>query len=287
MMLEQLDEVLALHRQDLGQRRAPALRRRRPGSSRARRRCGRPRRTCARCGRGRCPRRRTCAPCAASAGVSALARTFRRRTSSAQAISSAKSPESSGWTVGTSPSMTSPVPPSMVMKLAVLHHHAAHRQRAGAVLVDAHVAGAGDAGLAHAARHHGGVAGHAAARGQDALGRVHAVDVLGAGLAAHQDHLLALGARRFSASSAVNTTLPDGRARRGRQAAWRSPCAAPWDRASDAAAGRATPASMRATACLLVDQALAHHVDGDLERRLARCACRCASAACRACRAGP
>ena len=73
-----------------------ALRRRRPGSSRARRRCGRPRRTCARCGRGRCPRRRTRAPCAASCGVSALVRTFSVRTSSAHSISVAKSPVSSG-----------------------------------------------------------------------------------------------------------------------------------------------------------------------------------------------
>ncbi len=68
---------------------------------------------------------------------------------------------------------------------------AAGRQRLG-VVVDRDAAGAGDAGPAHAARHHRGVAGHAAARGQDAAGGVHAVDVLGAGLDAHQDDRLAL-----------------------------------------------------------------------------------------------
>jgi hypothetical protein len=76
----------------------------------------------------------------------------------------------------------------------------------GAV-VDPDRAGAGDAGLAHAARHHGGVRGHAAARRQDALGRVHAVDVLGRGLDAHEDDALPC-AFRFSASSEENTISP-------------------------------------------------------------------------------
>ena len=56
---EELDEILALHRQEFCERRAAALRNCRRGSSRARRGCARRRRTCARCGRGRCPRRRT------------------------------------------------------------------------------------------------------------------------------------------------------------------------------------------------------------------------------------
>ena len=58
-------------------------------------------------------------------------------------------------------------------------------------VVDADRAGAGDAGLAHAARDHRRVRGHAAARRDDALGGMHAVDVLGRGLDAHQDHLVA------------------------------------------------------------------------------------------------
>jgi hypothetical protein len=44
-----------------------------------------------------------------------LARTPSTRYSSAQSIRVAKSPDSSGCTAGTSPRMTSPVAPSMVM----------------------------------------------------------------------------------------------------------------------------------------------------------------------------
>ncbi len=51
----------------------------------------------------------------ASIAVSALARTLRRRIASAQLINMAKSPDSSGWIVGTSPTITSPVDPSIVM----------------------------------------------------------------------------------------------------------------------------------------------------------------------------
>ena len=51
----------------------------------------------------------------ASAGVSALARTFIRRTPSAQVISVEKSPESSGFVIGAAPCITSPAAPSMVM----------------------------------------------------------------------------------------------------------------------------------------------------------------------------
>ena len=45
------------------------------------------------------------------------------------------------------------------------------------------------AGPAHAPRNHRGVARHAAPRRQHALGRVQAVDVVRAGLDAHQQHL--------------------------------------------------------------------------------------------------
>ena len=60
-------------------------------------------------------------------------------------------------------------------------------------VVDAQRAGAGDAGLAHAARNHRGVRGHAAARGENAFGGVHAVDVFGRGFDPHQDDFLAVG----------------------------------------------------------------------------------------------
>ena len=49
---------------------------------------------------------------------------------------------------------------------------------------------AGDAALAHAAGHDGGVGGHAAANGQNALSGLHALDVLRRGLQADQNDLL-------------------------------------------------------------------------------------------------
>ena len=52
---------------------------------------------------------------------------------------------------------------------------------ASSCIVD--LAAAGDAAGAHAAGNNGGVGGHAAADGQDALGGSHALDVLGGGLA--------------------------------------------------------------------------------------------------------
>ena len=62
-----------------------------------------------------------------------------------------------------------------------------------AAVIDADGAAAGDAGLAHAARDHRGVRGHAAARGQNAFGGVHAVNVFRAGLDPHQNDLAAVG----------------------------------------------------------------------------------------------
>ncbi len=57
--------------------------------------------------------------------------------------------------------------------------------------IDADALGAGHAGLAHATGHHGRVGGLAAAGGEYALGGEEAVDVLGLGLLAHQDDLVA------------------------------------------------------------------------------------------------
>ena len=149
--------------------------------------------------------------------------------------------------------------------LARLHHRAAHAERAG-LAVDAHVARARDAGLAHAARHHGGVAGHAAGRGQDAFRGVHAVDVLGAGLAAHQDHLLA-GPRLLLGLVGGEHDLARRGARRGRQAL-----------GDHLARGLGIERRMQELVergrhdarhgLLLVDQPFLHHVDGDLERGL-------------------
>ena len=55
------------------------------------------------------------------------------------------------------------------------------------IVIDLDVAAAGNAAFAHAARHDGGVGGHAAAGGQDALGGIHAVDVFGRGFDPNQD----------------------------------------------------------------------------------------------------
>ena len=52
---------------------------------------------------------------AASAGVSAFARTFRRRKSSAQPSTVPKFSSIAGGTSGTEPTMTLPVPPSIVI----------------------------------------------------------------------------------------------------------------------------------------------------------------------------
>src|SRR3546814_20854393 len=53
-----------------------------------------------------------------------------------------------------------------------------HGHQRSVALVHPEGTGARDARLAHAARHDGCVAGHAAARRQDAFGRMHAVDIL-------------------------------------------------------------------------------------------------------------
>ena len=52
-------------------------------------------------------------------------------------------------------------------------------------------AAAGHAAGTHATGHHSGVRGHAAPDGEDALGHLHALDVLGGGLQPDQDHLFA------------------------------------------------------------------------------------------------
>src|SRR6185312_13078488 len=62
--------------------------------------------------------------------------------------------------------------------------------------VDADFARARHAGPTHAARDHGRVAGHAAARSDDRFRRVHAVNVFGARLLTHQDNGFAIGRER-------------------------------------------------------------------------------------------
>ena len=131
-------------------------------------------------------------------------------------ISVANSPVISGLTIGTAPTSTWPVAPSMVMTSPFFSvtPPALHRLRR---VVDADRAGAGDAGLAHAARDDRRVRGHAAAGRQDALGGVHAVDVLGRGLDAHQHHLVAGRLQRLGLVGGEDD-LAARRAGRSRQA---------------------------------------------------------------------
>src|SRR5690606_17352659 len=83
--------------------------------------------------------------------------------------------------------------------------------------VDAQGASAGDAGSAHAAGDDGGVAGHAAGAGEDALGNVHAADVGRLGFAADEDDLFAV-VNAFFGFIGGERQLADGRAGGGREA---------------------------------------------------------------------
>ncbi len=81
-----------------------------------------------------------------------------------------------------------------------------------AVDIDVERARAADRRLAHATRDDRRVADQTAPRREDALGRDHAVQVVGRRLRAHEDHVLAVGVARFGfVSSEVH--LADGRAR--------------------------------------------------------------------------
>ena len=75
--------------------------------------------------------------------------------------------------------------------LVALAQFAAARDEGAVAKVDADAVRAHDAGQAEAARDHGGMAGRAAAFGQHAHRGMHATNILGDGLAAHQDAGLA------------------------------------------------------------------------------------------------
>ncbi len=126
--------------------------------------------------------------------------------------------------------------------------------------------GAGHAGRAHAAADHRRVAGHAAARGENSLGHFHAVDIVGHGFLAHQDHR-----RAFELLDGVVGGEDDGahrRARRGRQ---------PLGEQRQRFLGFRIEHRMQELVellgidtqhgFLLVDEAFAHHLDGDADRR--------------------
>jgi hypothetical protein len=98
--------------------------------------------------------------------------------------------------------------------VALLDHVPAGDGHPAALGVDLQFLRAADTGLAHAAGDHGRVGGLAAAGGEDALGRDHAVEVVGVGLPADQDDLLT-GAGPLHGRVRVEDRLADRRARRG------------------------------------------------------------------------
>ena len=237
--LEDALEVGLLHRQQPVERAAPALPRRRPGSSPARPAAARRRRTCARCGRGRSPRAPNSRARAASSGVSAFARTFSRRRSSAQPSIVSKSSLICGGTSGTAPTITRPVPPSIVISVALAQLVLADARDAR-LQVERERLAAGHARLAHPARDDRRVRGHAAVGGEDPLRRDHPVDVVGRRLPADEDHR----PRRFAALDrgvGVEDDLAARRARARVEARRGDVVAARSGRASGAAAGRAAP----------------------------------------------
>ena len=131
--LEQLDEIARAASAAAWRARPGAISRRRRGSSRARRGCAPRRRTCARCGKARCPRRRTSTPRAHRSAC----RHWRARRACAPCrpspSGSQNSPDSAGSVIGTRPSSTWPVEPSMVMtspalKVCAADAHGARRR---------------------------------------------------------------------------------------------------------------------------------------------------------------
>ncbi|MNQ73274.1 hypothetical protein D3C85_880010 [compost metagenome] len=145
---------------------------------------------------------------------------------------------------------------------------AAARGEGPGLLIDRDFTGAGDARTPHAARHHGRVAGHAAARRDDAARRVHAVDVLGRGFLADQDDGVA-DLRQALGLVGVEDDLAGGRAGRGRQA-----------RRHHGAGGVGVQGRVQQLikrggldprhGLFLRDDAFGGQIDGDLQRRLGR-----------------
>ena len=100
---------------------------------------------------------------------------------------------------------------------AAMNHLARGAERARRV-VDFDLRASRHATLAHPARDHRGMASHPAAGGQNSLGHLHSVDVLGGGFDADQDHLAAGLAHRDRFVGAEHDFARHG-ARRGGQSA--------------------------------------------------------------------
>ena len=155
----------------------------------------------------------------ASSGRSAFVRTFIVRNSSAQPSMMPNGPVGSGVTTGTSPTTTSPV--RAVDRDDVALAHARCRPTVGTrgfSQVDVERRRAADRGRAHAARDDRGVAHETAARREDALGRDHAVQVVGRRLRPHEDHRARPRSWRRLGVVGGEVHLADRRARRRVQA---------------------------------------------------------------------
>ena len=145
-------------------------------------------------------------------------------------------------------------------------------------------AGAHDGRPAHLAAHHGGVGGHAAGGGQDALRHFHAMDVVGAVSFRTRQHLLAL-LRPGHGLIGREDHLARRGARRGRQPLGRHGHLLPLGRIEHRRQQlRQGPRLHHQQRLGRFRQPLRDEVGGDDDGGVARCACRCASAACRASR---
>ena len=98
--------------------------------------------------------------------------------------------------------------------VAFFDGHACGGAKNASLRVHLQLFGAADGCLAHAASNDRGMAGLAAAAGEDAAGGDHAVEIIGVGLAAHQDDVLAR-ARPLHRGVGVKHDLAHRRARRG------------------------------------------------------------------------
>ena len=154
---------------------------------------------------------------ARNVGIGANAEVAAERVGPAHELHAAPDRRVGGRWCSSLPLITRPVVPSSEIQSPSLNSLCLCTPHLAVLFVDFDVARAGDAGLAHAAGDHGGVAGHAAARGQNALRDFHAVNIVGRGFRAHQDHGTLLPFGFFDRFVGGEHDLSDGRAGRGRQ----------------------------------------------------------------------
>ena len=122
-------------------------------------------------------------------------------------------------------------------RVALAHHAAVGGAELLGLGVDLEGLGAAHAGAAHAAGHDRRVRGLAATAGEDAGGRDHAVQVVGVGLAAHEDDGVPSAATRTAASESKTATPTAAPGRRS--SPWRPASGRPRGRSAGTSAARA------------------------------------------------